>query len=241
MATIPQITVSIVSKGQKIIVFILTLTVFWILLYRVVHPPSTWLMIKNSWSSGNLIQYNYQNISRISTHLQVCVMATEDQKFGQHSGWDMEAIQKAIQSNKKGTKKWGASTISQQVSKNVFLYPRRSYIRKALEMYVTFWLETLWPKHKILEMYLNVAEMGPGIYGAEAASRHYFKKAASQLTLSESAALAAILPSPKKYKVKSPGPYIAARQRKIKRLYRSLDGRHFLTGIYVAYPKDRKN
>jgi monofunctional biosynthetic peptidoglycan transglycosylase len=192
-------------------------------------------MIKNKWSSGDPIQYDYQNIARISPHLQVCVIATEDQKFGQHSGWDVEAIQKAIRKNKKGKRKLGASTISQQVSKNVFLYPKRSYVRKVLEMYMTFWTETLWPKHKILEMYLNVAEMGPGIYGAEAASRHYFRKPASKLTLSESAALASILPSPRKYKVKNPGPYVYGRQQQVKKLYRSLGGHLFLKDVYVKY------
>lgn len=235
MAIVPQIPVSIILKGQKIVVFILTITVFWVLLYRVVNPPATWLMIKNRWTSGEPLKYDYQNIARISPHLQVCVMATEDQKFGQHSGWDVEAIQKAVQYNKKRKRKLGASTISQQVSKNVFLYPKRSYMRKALEMYMTFWTETLWPKHKILEMYLNVAELGPGIYGAEAASRFYFNKPASKLTLSESAALASILPSPKKYKVKNPGPYVYRRQQQVKKLYRSLGGRQFLKDIYVKY------
>jgi len=220
---------------KKSVVLLLAFTVAWVLLYRVVHPPFTWLMLKNRLSSAAPIQYDYKRISKISPHLQVCVMATEDQKLGQHHGWDFEAIQKAIKSNKKRKRKMGASTISQQVAKNVFLYPKRSYLRKALEMYFTLWIETLWSKDKILEMYLNVAEMGDGIYGAEAAAQHYYKKSAAQLTLSESAALASILPSPKKYKIKNPGPYMAKRQQQVKSLYRSLGGLGFLKDIYVKY------
>lgn len=223
---------------KKSIVVILTVTVGWTLLYRVVSPPLTWLMIQNKWLHKDKIQYDYQSLSKISPHLQVCVMATEDQKFGQHHGWDIEAIQNAVKTNKKGKRKLGASTITQQVAKNVFLYPKRSYIRKALEMYFTFWIETLWPKHKILEMYLNVAEMGRGIYGAETAAQFYYKKAASKMTLSESAALATILPSPKKYKVKNPGPYIANRQQQVKKLYRSLNSLSFLSTVYVKYEED---
>ncbi len=224
-----------IAVVKKSVVLIITLTLAWVLIYRVVHPPITWLMLKNRLSSAAPIQYDYKKISKISAHLQLCVMATEDQKFGQHHGWDFEAIKKAIITNKKGKRKFGASTISQQVAKNVFLYPNRSYLRKALEMYFTLWIETLWSKDKILELYLNVAEMGDGIYGAEAAAQHYYKKSAAKLTLSESAALATILPSPKKYKVKNPGPYIIRRQQQVKRLYRSLGGLVFLKDIYVKY------
>ncbi len=223
---------------KKSIVLVLTITVAWVLIYRVISPPFTWLMLQNRLFSDAPIQYDYKNISQISPHLQVCVMATEDQKFGQHHGWDIEAIQKAIQTNKKGKRKFGASTITQQVAKNVFLYPKRSYIRKSLEMYFTFWIETLWPKHRILEMYLNVAEMGDGIYGAEAAGQVYFKKNAAQLTLTESAAIASILPSPKKYKIKNPGPYIARRQQQVKKLYKSLNSLAFLSSIYVKYGEE---
>jgi monofunctional biosynthetic peptidoglycan transglycosylase len=150
---------------------------------------------------------------------------------------DIEAIQKAMHVNKKGKKIFGASTISQQVAKNVFLFPQRSYIRKALEVYFTLWIETLWPKEKILEMYLNVAEMGTLVFGAEAASQTFFNKSASKINLRESAAIIAVLPSPRKYKVKNPGSYVSERQNEITKLYHSLDGTHYLRELYLKSDK----
>jgi monofunctional biosynthetic peptidoglycan transglycosylase len=147
-------------------------------------------------------------------------MASEDQKFYEHNGFDWEAIKKAYEYNAKKKRKRpikGASTISQQTAKNVFLWPGRSWVRKGFEVYFTFLIELFWSKERIMEVYLNVIEMGDGVYGAEAASQTYFKKPASKLTKDNAAAIAAILPNPRKYSASKPGPYIQQRKEWIKR------------------------
>jgi monofunctional biosynthetic peptidoglycan transglycosylase len=155
-------------------------------------------------------------LSQISDELQLAVIASEDQLFLEHIGFDIQAIRKAIDHNQrtKNKKIKGASTISQQTAKNVFLWPGRSWFRKGLEVYFTTLIEFFWSKERILEVYLNVIEMGNGIYGAQAASKYYFKKDAKQLTRWESAFLAAILPNPSKYRnnPNNPSDYILERQ-----------------------------
>ena len=143
-------------------------------------------------------------------NLPQAVVTSEDQKFAEHFGFDVEAIEKAKKYNEKhkGKKMKGASTISQQTAKNVFLWPSRSWIRKGFEVYFTFLIEVLWSKERILEVYLNVIEMGPGIYGAQAASQYYFNKSASQLSKLEAASIAAILPNPVRWSASKPTPYI---------------------------------
>lgn len=148
----------------------------------------------------------------MSPNIRLAVMASEDQLFPDHNGFDIKSIKKALESNKKKSKRIrGASTISQQVAKNVFLWQGRSWFRKGLEVYFTFMIELFWSKERILEMYLNVAEMGKGIFGVEAASRSYFKKPSSKLTRMEAARIAACLPNPKKYKAEPASPYVAKR------------------------------
>ncbi len=159
-----------------------------------------------SWS------HNWVPVQSISKNLQLAVICSEDQKFLEHNGFDIPAIEKAYETNRKGKKLRGASTISQQTAKNVFLWPQRSWVRKGLETYFTFLIELLWSKERILEVYLNSVEMGKGIYGAEAASTYWFAKSADNLTRQEAAALAAILPNPRVYKAHPPTTYI--RQRK---------------------------
>ena len=205
----------------------------WVLLYRVVNPPFTLLMLTRVFTTSGSLKYDYVTEDKISPFIMVCAMASEDQNLPFHSGMDLEAIKKAVAVNKKGRKLFGASTISQQVAKNVFLFPQRSYIRKGLELYFTFLIETLWTKDKILEMYLNVAEMGDLIFGVEMASRHYFNKSAAQLSVRESASIIAILPSPRKYSIKNPGNYVAGRQQEISELYYSLDGTQYIRELYV--------
>jgi monofunctional biosynthetic peptidoglycan transglycosylase len=190
-------------------------------------------MISVSVDTGKDVDYDYVDFEHIADELKVCAMAAEDQNFPFHSGLDLEAIEKAIKINRKGRRTVGASTISQQVAKNAFLYADRSYIRKALELYFTFWVETLWTKEHILEMYLNIAEMGKNVFGAEAAAQSHFQKSASTLSVRESASIIAVLPSPRKYKVVQPGPYISGRQQTIARLYHSLDGKNYLRELYV--------
>ncbi len=157
-------------------------------------------------------KHDWVSIEEISVNLQLAVICSEDQLFLTHHGFDIKAIEKAYESNKKGKSLKGASTISQQTAKNVFLWPKRSWLRKGLETYFTFMIELIWSKERIMEVYLNSIEMGPGIYGVEAGSQYWFKKSASNLTKPEAAAIAAILPNPLRYKANPATPYIEGRK-----------------------------
>lgn len=206
----------------KIIVIFILISIGSVLLFKWIHPPITPLMIKRMIEQAmddEKIRWEYQWISldNISPKLQLAVICSEDQKYLEHYGFDWDAIQKAFEQNKKeGKIKKGGSTISQQTAKNLFLWDSRNYIRKGLEAWFTFLIETFWSKERIMEMYLNIIEMGNGIYGAEAASQYWFKKHANQLTKDEAAAIAAILPNPKKYKANPCSPYICRRKEWIK-------------------------
>ena len=176
------------------------------------------------------IQKDWVSIEEISPHLQQAVIASEDPKFLSHSGFDFEAIAKAIEANKRRKIKMGASTITQQTAKNVFLYPSRTYLRKGLEAYFTILIETFWDKKRILEVYLNVVELGSGVYGAEAASRHYFKKSAKKLTPGEAYLFAAILPNPRKWNPTRPTNFVLRRRNFIRRNLVIL-GRSYFTAL----------
>lgn len=156
-------------------------------------------------------QHDWVPMEEISPNLQLAVIASEDQNFEKHHGFDVEAIRKVLQKYEEGKKMRGASTISQQTAKNVFLWPGRSWIRKGFEAYFTALIELLWSKERILEVYLNSIEMGNGIYGAQAASEFWFHKSAKNLTQSEAAALAAILPNPREYRANPASRYIQSR------------------------------
>jgi monofunctional biosynthetic peptidoglycan transglycosylase len=167
-------------------------------------------------SSQDGIKKDWRDLDRISPALVYAVIAAEDSRFCSHRGFDMEAIQKARASNERRPNRMrGGSTISQQTAKNVFLWPDRSWLRKGLEAYFTVLIETVWGKRRIVEVYLNVVEWAPGVYGAEAASRKWFGKSAADLTRDEAARLAAILPSPRKWKAAGSGPYVSRRARRI--------------------------
>jgi monofunctional biosynthetic peptidoglycan transglycosylase len=168
---------------------------------------------------------------RISRHAAVAVIAAEDQKFLVHAGFDFEQIEKAVADAGRGKRMRGASTISQQVAKNLFLWPGQSWVRKGLEAWFTAWIEFLWPKRRILEVYLNSAQFGRGIWGVQAASRAYFGKDAARLSREESALLAAVLPSPTRYRVVDPGPYVQSRQAWILGQMRRLGGTSLLDGL----------
>lgn len=169
-----------------------------------------------SWVSGHGLKRDYISSSNMSAHAKLAVIASEDQLFPDHSGFDWKSIKKAMKYNeKKPGRIRGASTISQQVAKNVFLWQGRSWIRKGLETYFTFMIETFWSKKRILEVYLNVIETGDGVFGIEAAAQEYFNKPAKNLTRQEAAMIAACLPNPKRYKVKPPSSYINFRSRVI--------------------------
>lgn len=177
-----------------------------ILLYRVVPP----LMLIRS-AEGYGIAKDWQPLERISPHLRRSVIAAEDAKFCTHYGFDVDAIENAIDNYEDGGKVLGASTISMQTAKNVFLWPGRTFVRKGAEAYLTVLLEALWPKRRILEIYLNVVEFGPGVYGAEAASRQFFGKSAADLSAREAAALTAVLPAPLRRSAARPSAYVSQR------------------------------
>lgn len=188
-----------------------------VIIYKWVPVPATPLMVIRAVqqvTNGEPVvwKHNWESIDNISKNLQLAVICSEDQNFLNHHGFDIEAIEKAIEHNKKGKRTRGASTISQQTAKNVFLWPQRSWLRKGLETYFTFLIELFWSKERIMEVYLNSIEMGNGIYGAEAAAQHWFKKPASKLTSYQAAAIAAVLPNPLRYKANPASNYIQGRQ-----------------------------
>ena len=185
-----------------------------VLIHTVAPPPMTLLMARE-FVAGHGLDYRWRSLNQISPNLVASAIAAEDARFCSHGGFDMQAIERALKNNENGRKVRGGSTISQQTAKNVFLWPGRDWVRKGLEAGYTLMIETVWSKRRIMEVYLNVAEMGPGVYGAEAAARHWFGKSADDLTAREAARLAAILPSPRRYSASSPGPYVRRRTSRI--------------------------
>ncbi len=191
-----------------------------VIFYRFVPVPYTPLMAWKSTSSllsnGDFnFEKKWVSIEQISKPMQKAVIKAEDAKFYSHYGFDFEAIEKAMKYNKTHKKQKGASTISQQTAKNVFLWPSRSWLRKGMEVYFTVLIELVWSKERILEVYLNVIELGPGVYGVEAASQKYFHSKAQLITPTHAALIAAVLPNPIKFKINKPSAYILKRQRKI--------------------------
>jgi monofunctional biosynthetic peptidoglycan transglycosylase len=170
-----------------------------------------------------ILKYKWKSKEKISHNLQLAVVAAEDQKFYEHAGFDVEAIKKAIKYNESHNKTKGGSTISQQCAKNVFLWQGRNWLRKGLEVYFTALIELFWSKERILEVSLNVVEMGIGVYGAEAAAKYYYNKTAAELTKKEAALLAAILPNPRKWDVRKPTNYIIKRQNWILKQMNNLE------------------
>lgn len=210
------------------LVVLIGLPLLIVLPWRWLEPPESAFMMRAR-SEGMEIQHHWVEWSAISPYLPIAVVAAEDQKFPEHRGFDTESIRSALE--EEGAKGRGASTISQQVVKNLFLWPGRSWVRKGLEACLTVFLETLWPKQRILEVYLNIAELGPGIFGAEAAARGFFSKPASDLTAREAALLAAVLPSPKRMSPASPSPYVEERVDWILRQIEQLGGPAYLEGM----------
>lgn len=203
------------------------------LLFRVVPIPFSAYMVEQRvsyWLQGDFsysAKYQWVSLDKINWSIQLAVIAAEDQKFESHYGFDWQAIRSAVKFNQKSKHTRGASTISQQTVKNLYLWHEQSYLRKGLEIPLTLMLETLWSKERILEVYLNIAQFGKGIFGVEAASQYYFKKPAAKLTQSEAALLAAILPNPILYKADKPSPYVLKRQRWIMQQMNQL-GRDYL-------------
>ena len=200
----------------KLLFWSIIFSVGLVVLFKYVPIPTTPLMViryfENTDDTKNW-KHDWVPIEKISKNIQLAVICSEDQKFLKHNGFDIEAIEKAYEYNKKGKRIKGGSTISQQTAKNVFLWPERSWLRKGLETYFTFLIEQIWTKERILEVYLNSIEMGPGVYGVEAASQYWFKKPASRLDAYEAAAIASILPNPRKYRANPATSYIQKRKQ----------------------------
>ncbi|AXA57796.1 monofunctional biosynthetic peptidoglycan transglycosylase [Pseudomonas thivervalensis] len=204
-----------------------------VLLFRVVPPPFTALMIERkveSWFGGAPIdlQRTWQPWDQISDSLKVAVIAGEDQKFPEHWGFDIGAIQAAFAHNGRGGSIRGASTLSQQVSKNLFLWSGRSWLRKGLEAWFTALIEVFWPKQRILEVYLNSVEWDDGVFGAEAAARHHFRTSADALSRQQASLLAAVLPNPRKWSASRPSPYVLRRAGWIRQQMSQLGGDGYL-------------
>lgn len=218
---------------KKLVLFFFITSIVSTILFRFIPVPVTPLMIIRCFEQvGNgeapRLKKEWVSIDDMSKDLPLAVIAAEDQKFPEHFGFDVEAIKKVMKQNERlkqrGKPIKGGSTISQQCAKNVFLFPQRSYIRKALEVYFTFLIEIFWSKKRIMEVYLNVIEMGDGIYGAQAASQAFFKKDASRLKASEAALIAAVLPNPRKWNAGKPSGYINKRKNWIVRQMGHLRG-----------------
>ena len=205
----------------------LLLTGLLVLSLRFFDPPITAFMLADKFERYGAgrdpdLSHQWVSIGQISQHLQLAVIVAEDQQFPQHWGFDWQSMMSALESNSRGNGVRGASTISQQVAKNLFLWSGRSYFRKLLEAYFTLLIELLWGKERILEVYLNIAEFGDGIYGAEAAAREFFGRSAAQLGRRDSSLLAAVLPSPRRYQVNRPGAYVLERATWIQSQMRNL-------------------
>lgn len=201
----------------RLVVLWLVVTVPLVVALRWVDPPSSAVMLEREHDAklkaekGFVLKHTWVPLARISPNAQLAWIAAEDQKFPTHHGFDEQAIEDAIEDHLEGKSSRGASTLSQQVAKNLFLWGGHSWLRKGLEVYFTVLLEACWPKHRILEMHLNIAELGNGVYGVEAASRVFFGKSAAGLSLTEASLMAASLPNPKVRRVNAPSPAVAAR------------------------------
>lgn len=216
-----------------------------VLALRWVDPWTSAFMIgdrRDALLAGNFgysNRYDWVDLEAISPHAAIAVIAAEDQLFPFHAGFDFDSIREAVRHNAKGRKVRGASTITQQVAKNLFLWSGRSYLRKGLEAWFTVLIELMWPKERILEVYLNVAEFGRAVYGVEAAARQYFRKPAARLTRREAATLAAVLPNPKVMRADRPSGYVARRRDRILGQMRALGGPAYLRQLDDDEPPAR--
>ena len=213
-----------------------------VLVFRWVTPPGTALMVERKIQAYQAqqeysIAHQWLSWERLPEDLKMAVIAGEDQKFAEHKGFDIPAIKAALEHNSEGGTVRGASTISQQVAKNLFLWSDLSWPRKALEVWFTLWIEGLWPKERILEVYLNSAEWGEGIFGAEAAAQHHFGLGASYLSTQQAAQLAAVLPNPHAWNPAKPNAYISRRATWIRQQMRQLGGSHYLTQLQWTAPE----
>jgi monofunctional biosynthetic peptidoglycan transglycosylase len=223
-------------KRLFIILFIVQLV--YIILLKWIDPPITITQFV-SWVTGHGLKRDYVSRDQVSVNAKLAVIASEDQLFPDHNGFDFKSIEKAMKHNQKSKSLHGASTISQQTAKNVFLWQSRSWLRKGLEVYFTFMIEKIWGKKRILEMYMNVAEMGDGIFGIEKAAQKYFNKPATNLSRQEAALIAASLPNPRKYSVKPVSRYVSIRSGWILRQMNNLQADPDIQKIVINAPSKK--
>lgn len=221
--------------GKRGVIGIVALWLAGILIFAFLPVPFSMVMIERqlgAWLTGDFSYVAHSDwvpMDEISPYMALAVMAAEDQKFPEHWGFDVGAIESALYHNQRNQNRIrGASTLSQQTAKNLFLWDGRSWVRKGLEVGLTAGIELIWTKRRILTVYLNIAEFGEGIFGVEAAARHFFNKPASKLSASEAALLAAVLPNPLRFKVNAPSGYVISRQQWILRQMRQLGGKDFI-------------
>jgi monofunctional biosynthetic peptidoglycan transglycosylase len=218
------------KKFLVIVTFgLLVLSVLLVLPWRWLPPPTSAFMLQARWQSQQPIAQYWVPMSEISPAAAIAVVASEDQKFPHHYGFDFHQLSEALQETRQ--RRRGASTITQQLAKNLYLWPGRSLVRKGLEVYFTVLIEVAWPKQRILEIYLNVVEFGPGIYGVGAASERIFHKPAIAITAREAALMAAVLPNPKQLLLARPSDYVLQRGAQIEASVRSLGGPAYLRGM----------
>jgi monofunctional biosynthetic peptidoglycan transglycosylase len=214
-----------------------------VVLLRWIDPWTSAFMIatrKDALLAGDFRyanDYRWADLEQISPHAALAVIAAEDQQFPFHAGFDLKSIREAVRHNARSTRVRGASTISQQVAKNLFLWRGRSYLRKGIEAWFTVLIEVFWPKERILEVYLNIAELGRGVHGVEAAAQRFFRKPAARLTRTQAATLAAVLPNPVRYRADAPSPYVLQRRTKILGQMRALGGPAYLRQLDDEEPQ----
>ncbi len=228
----PKLVVRVIRWFSRLVLSAIVISILLVLPLRWVNPATSSYMLQAALVDQTTVTQQWRDTEAIAWPVKMAVIAAEDQNFPDHFGFDIKAIRQALDDSKGSGRLRGASTITQQVARNLYLWPGNSSIsrwsRKGLEAWFTLWLEMLLPKQRILEIYMNIAEMGPGIYGVEAAGRHYFSSTAGQLSLPQAAALAAILPSPKTYSVFQPGTNQQQRREWIQQQVRQLGGQGFL-------------
>lgn len=196
----------------RLLVLIVALSLLVTLPLRWMDPATSAFMERERWT-GEVIYFSFTPLENLPPYVPLAIIAAEDQNFPSHRGFDLGEIRNAVETHRAGGRLRGASTLSQQLARNLYLWPGRNWVRKGLESWLTGWLELTLPKRRILELHLNLAEFGPGIYGIEAAARHHFGKPAAALTRAEAALLAGVLPAPKQLDAARPGPHLASRQQ----------------------------
>lgn len=230
----PSIAARIGRWVRRLTTSFVAISFFFVLLLRWIPPPTTAFMLQRQvsawWNTENnfTLHHSWSDWDDISPHIKMAAITSEDQSFAEHWGLDFTSIKKAVSEYEQGQGLRGASTITQQVAKNLFLWPKQSFIRKGIEAYFSLLIELLWPKQRILEVYLNIAEFGNGIYGVQAAAKQFFNTTAAQLTKTQSALMVTALPAPKRYNLARPSSYMFRRSRWVMRYMDLLGNSHYL-------------